>query len=29
MISGRLVITNEDGSSNEFVAGDPFVMPKG
>jgi len=29
MISGRLVITNEDGSSNEFAAGDPVVMPKG
>lgn len=29
MISGRLVITNEDGSSQEFVAGDTFVMPKG
>ncbi|MGH1478711.1 MAG: cupin domain-containing protein [Geminicoccales bacterium] len=29
MISGRLVITNEDGSSNEFVAGDTFVMPRG
>jgi len=29
MISGRLVITNDDGSSNEFVAGDTFVMPKG
>lgn len=29
MISGRLVLTNEDGSTNEFAAGDTFVMPKG
>ncbi|MGI9420978.1 MAG: cupin domain-containing protein [Geminicoccaceae bacterium] len=29
MISGRLVITNEDGTSAEFAAGDTFVMPKG
>lgn len=29
MISGRLVITNDDGTSAEFVAGDTFVMPKG
>ena len=29
MISGRLVITNDDGSSQEFTAGDTFVMPKG
>jgi len=29
MISGRLVITNEDGTSQEFTSGDTFVMPKG
>ncbi|WP_298920734.1 cupin domain-containing protein [uncultured Roseobacter sp.] len=29
MISGRLVITNADGSTQEFTAGDTFVMPKG
>lgn len=29
MISGRVVLTNEDGTSNELVAGDTFVMPKG
>ena len=29
MISGHLVLTNEDGTSNEFKAGDTFVMPKG
>lgn len=29
MISGRLVITNEDGTSEEFTSGDTFVMPKG
>lgn len=29
MISGRIIITNDDGSSNEFAAGDTFVMPKG
>lgn len=29
MISGRLMITNDDGSSAEFKAGDSFVMPKG
>lgn len=29
MISGHLVITNDDGSELEFKAGDTFVMPKG
>lgn len=29
MISGHLVITNDDGSQQEFKAGDTFVMPKG
>ncbi|MEM9629201.1 MAG: cupin domain-containing protein [Pseudomonadota bacterium] len=29
MISGHLVITNDDGSTLEFKAGDTFVMPKG
>ena len=29
MISGHLVITNDDGSEMEFTAGDTFVMPKG
>jgi uncharacterized cupin superfamily protein len=29
MISGRVVITNDDGSSNEFTAGDTFVIPRG
>lgn len=29
MISGHLVITNEDGTSAEFKSGDTFVMPKG
>ena len=29
MISGRVVITNEDGTKNEFKAGDTFVIPKG
>lgn len=29
MISGRLVVINDDGSQNEFTAGDTFVMPKG
>lgn len=29
MISGLVVITNEDGSQNEFKAGDTFVIPKG
>ena len=29
MISGRVVITNDDGTQNEFRAGDTFVIPKG
>lgn len=29
MISGHLVITNEDGTTAEFKSGDTFVMPKG
>lgn len=29
MISGRVVIINDDGTSNEFKAGDTFVIPKG
>jgi len=29
MISGRLVLTNEDGTEKEYGAGDTFVMPKG
>ncbi|MDJ0511978.1 MAG: cupin domain-containing protein [Methyloceanibacter sp.] len=29
MLSGRLVVVNEDGSSNTFEAGDTFVIPKG
>ncbi len=29
MISGHLVVTNDDGSVMEFRAGDTFVMPKG
>jgi uncharacterized cupin superfamily protein len=29
MISGHLVVTNDDGSELEFKAGDTFVMPKG
>lgn len=29
MISGHLVITNDDGTVMEFRAGDTFVMPKG
>lgn len=29
MISGRLVVVNDDGSELEFAAGDTFVMPKG
>jgi uncharacterized cupin superfamily protein len=29
MISGRVIVTNDDGSSNEFTAGDTFVIPKG
>lgn len=29
MISGHLVLTNDDGTSKEYKAGDTFVMPKG
>lgn len=29
MLSARVVITNDDGTRNEFTAGDIFVMPKG
>ncbi|MGI9500762.1 MAG: cupin domain-containing protein [Geminicoccaceae bacterium] len=29
MISGRVIVINDDGSYNEFAAGDTFVMPKG
>ena len=29
MLSGRVLITNDDGTQNEFKAGDIFVMPKG
>ena len=29
MIGGRVVITNDDGTQNEFRAGDTFVIPKG
>jgi len=29
MISGRVVIINDDGTSSEFKAGDTFVIPKG
>lgn len=29
MISGHLIVINDDGTSNEFKAGDTFVMPKG
>ena len=29
MISGRVVISNDDGTQNEFRAGDTFVIPKG
>lgn len=29
MISGHVVITNDDGTQNEFKAGDTFVIPKG
>lgn len=29
MISGRVIIINDDGTSNEFKAGDTFVIPKG
>lgn len=29
MISGKVIVTNKDGSSNTFSAGDTFVIPKG
>ena len=29
MISGRVVVTEEDGASREFSTGDTFVIPKG
>ena len=29
MLGGRLVVVNDDGTSNEFEAGDTFVIPKG
>lgn len=29
MLSGRLVVTNDDGTSHEFKSGDTFVIPKG
>lgn len=29
MISGRVIVTEEDGASMEFVAGDTFVILKG
>ena len=29
MISGRVVVTEENGTSNTFEAGDTFVIPKG
>lgn len=29
MISGHVVITNDDGTENSFTAGDTFVIPKG
>ncbi|WP_282129469.1 cupin domain-containing protein [Roseobacter litoralis] len=29
MISGHVVITNDDGTENSFKAGDTFVIPKG
>ena len=29
MISGNVIVTEEDGTSREFVAGDTFVIPKG
>ncbi len=29
MISGRVIVIEEDGASMEFVAGDTFVIPKG
>ena len=29
MISGRVVVTETDGTAMEFKAGDTFVIPKG
>jgi uncharacterized cupin superfamily protein len=29
MISGNVIVTEEDGTSREFFAGDTFVIPKG
>ncbi len=29
MISGSVIVTDEDGMSRRFVAGDTFVIPKG
>jgi len=29
MISGIVVVTNKDGASRKFLAGDTFVIPKG
>ncbi|MGI9318492.1 MAG: cupin domain-containing protein [bacterium] len=29
MVSGSVIVTEEDGTSREFVAGDTFVIPKG
>lgn len=29
MISGRVIVIEEDGTSSTFVAGDTFVIPKG
>ena len=29
MLGGRVIITNDDGTQNEYVAGDTFVIPKG
>ena len=29
MISGRVIVTDNDGTTREFVAGDTFVIPKG
>jgi len=29
MISGSVIVTNDDGTSRKFMAGDTFVIPKG
>ena len=29
MISGRVIVTDKDGVSREFLAGDTFVIPRG